>query len=618
MDSSLPADGRYDGEKSVGDSAREGSLSAGPELAELSPEERNEQRLQRKRQRERERRAKIRAAQKLRNAQNAAVAAAAAVTTTTPTVTKPVTPPARSPTSTANAVTLVDKAREVMGGFRAGPALGPKPNANQTVSTTPPTANVQSLRSTAGESLTMNAAAPRPTTESIGPASTRLTATTAAPKPIPSPNTIPKPQGGERATWTPGRVGRPPNAEKLSPSPATVNASQAKKIADSLLRESETYRKLVKLEREIDVAIMRKQLALKSVVGPPVINKRRTFRLYIFNTFKDRERKELGARADGVAMWTMRIQGWMMPETDEEEDWTEGRVSCTARCTDVFNRVVIELDPDMYPDDYLIEWNRAEDEPIADGFEVSRPSKGEFIAKIIIFVHYRPEHFRLSEPLKALLGVEAESSNSVFASMWKYIKNNRLYGSDDKTMIRLDAGLRSLLPSSAMTVDKLKMSSMFEVVKSHLLPMEPIELKYRIQLSGDPGGQQSCFDLYIPWEDGFVRSGAWTEVSTILSSSKLPDNPALNGFLEKHLEALEQLGVHRRRKEFFERFAADPARFINQMILSQTRDLRAMAGNSSRPHDEERKSSFYQQQWVNEAVPRYLLKKVIGKAPEKR
>eukprot|EP00173_Palmaria_palmata_P005224 Plantae.Rhodophyta-Palmaria_palmata.ctg8838.p1 GENE.Plantae.Rhodophyta-Palmaria_palmata.ctg8838~~Plantae.Rhodophyta-Palmaria_palmata.ctg8838.p1 ORF type:complete len:155 (-),score=33.89 Plantae.Rhodophyta-Palmaria_palmata.ctg8838:147-611(-) len=148
----------------------------------------------------------------------------------------------------------------------------------------------------------------------------------------------------------------------------------------------------------------------------------------------------------------------------------------------------------------------------------------------------------------------------------------------------------------------------------HMGPPDPIQLDYTIKLSGSVVDNQACFDIKVDVPDESLQdsaSGAGVFGLTYPNSSEF----VVLG--EKHVEALEKIAHHKRRRDFLEGFCSNPVEFINNLILSQTRDLKTIAGSSGRNPEEERRASFYQQQWVREAVPRYLLRKAIADTAKK-
>lgn len=283
------------------------------------------------------------------------------------------------------------------------------------------------------------------------------------------------------------------------------------------------------------------------------------------------------------------------------------------KCSDIFKRIVIELDKELYPENNLIEWKRNDKEPSSDGFEISRAGSTEFSAKIFLYVDQKPERYRLSYALSRLLAVRTDTRSGIFSAVWQYVRKMRLQCVDDRTAVRLDDGLKTLLGPANAAVEVLKLQQLFSVVKSHMGPPEPLMIEYQVRLSGDVVDNQDCYDIQVDVQDTTLEESARKSGLFGLSFPPSANFKILN---EKHLEALEKISQHKKRREYFEGFCSNPVQFINHLILSQTRDLKVLGGSTGRNPEEERRASFYQQQWVHEAVPRYLLRKAIADTAE--
>lgn len=538
---------------------------------------------------------------------------------------------------------------------------------------------------------------------------------------------------------------------KRRPSSSAVNVAAAKAAAAALIRESPTYRRLNETEERIDLAIMRKQQDIKDALKARTYTRTRTFRLYVFNTFRsqpdgagDRSGSDTGADAAStgagesdadrvgdaapatqggapdsprktgvtpldVASWSLRIQGHFLPDappglspqpvqpsapdaadtaaapSDRLATDTDVRPPVAAdvmnhlapmgaatgagsapdaasapaasgtapasssaagappapgptpvpaaapapapgaapaypatptllKCSDVFKKVILELDKEVVPRNNLIEWNRVDGEPASDGFELSRAGDTDCNVRIFLYIDHKPERFKLSFALGRLIGVKTDSRSGIFLAVWEYIKKAQLQCSDDRTSVRVDEGLQTLMPQSYTNAQTIKLQQLFEVIKMHMCPPDPIQIEHVIKVSGNVVENQACYDIQVELPDESLQESARQAGTFGLTYPNSAEFIALN---DKHLEALEKVGHHKRRREFLESFCANPVEFINHLILSQTRDLKVIAGNSGRVPEEERRSSFYQQQWVHEAVPRYLLRKAIADAAKK-
>lgn len=284
------------------------------------------------------------------------------------------------------------------------------------------------------------------------------------------------------------------------------------------------------------------------------------------------------------------------------------------KCSDIFRRIVIELDKDLYPENNLIEWKRNDGDPSSDGFEISRAGSKEFSAKVFLYVDNKPEKFRLSSGLSRLIGVRNDTRDGVFSGVWQYVKRMRLQCVDDRAAVRLDDGIKSLLGPANQSVEVLKLQQLFAVVKSHMGPPEPLVIEYQVKLHGDVVDNQDCYDIQVSVQDTTLIESA--RKAGVFGLPLFPQSAEFEALNEKHLIALEKLAKHKKRRDFFEGFCSHPVQFINHLILSQTRDLKVLGGNTGRNPEEERRASFYQQQWVHEAVPRYLLRKAIADTAE--
>ena len=475
------------------------------------------------------------------------------------------------------------------------------------------------------------------------------------------------------------RSGRPPLAgdspaererRRRANLAATINVNAAKRSAAALAKESASYRKLVEMQQRIDLFLMRKQQDIKDALKNHVYSVPRTFRLYLFNTYRgqdsttnDKAEGEDGKNAmeiDNVPSWTLRMQGKLLPQPSDISATAEGtnlssdkqdneyssakfdqipgavsegvgmssarpqaggilpsrisEIDSKVKCSHVFKRVVFELDKELYPNNNLIEWNRNKGEADCDGFEITRPGSREHLVKIYLFVDHRPEQFKLSNELSELLGIKQDTRSGIFTAIWQHIKKEKLQCVDNRTFIRLDSSLRGLMTAEQASRGVIKLQILYQIVKLHMAPADPLQLEFDVKLSGDPTSSQACYDIQVQLEDTALIQSA---KDTGVFGDSQPSTPEFQALHAKHLEALEQLAFHKRRRDFFECFSAGPVDFINQLIMSQTRDLKVIGGATGRNPEEERRALFYHQQWIHEAIPRYLLRKAISDAAKK-
>lgn len=456
---------------------------------------------------------------------------------------------------------------------------------------------------------------------------------------------------------------------------APKNTSVHAQAAAALARESPSYKRLVEMEERLDLAIMRKQQDIREALKTQAPVCKRVFRLYIFNTYRSQPGKE-GVTNEDVPSWSLRIQGQLLPTAPPashggasarmqagsssamgnagqaggaanglpaapnahmqagagQPGEHHGMAGMAAhgggyagyppieepgsklRTSDIFKRIVVELDNELYPENNLIEWKHNERDLASDGFEISRKGSEECRVRILLDVNHTPEVFKLSPQLASVLGLKSDTRAGIFVALWQYVKKNRLQCVDDRNAVRLDSGLKALLPSTAAAREHIRLASLYELAKTHMLLLEPLEVEYSIRLSGNVVDNQDVYDIQVNVEDRALQESA--KKSGIFGLT-FPVSAEYTALKEKHYEALAKIALHKRRRDFFEGFCKNPCEFINHLVLSQTRDLKVLGGSTGRNPEEERRASFYQQQWVHEAIPRYLLRKAIADTAKK-
>ncbi len=204
-----------------------------------------------------------------------------------------------------------------------------------------------------------------------------------------------------------------------------------------------------------------------------------------------------------------------------------------------------------------------------------------------------------------------------------------------------------------------------ERLREHLGPALPIDIRYTIQLQSPV--EHDCYDIEIDLPTnarpspnaasqealtfteattvGAARSADRTAVaseshtgtendrSPAEQASKPRRNPPtpylgrsalyagnseireLQSQFEQTLECIHTAYL---RRDFFQSFADAPTAFLRDLVVSQARDARLVRGHSGRTIEEERRSGLYYQQWVHEAVPRYLWRTLRAREQHQR
>ena len=145
--------------------------------------------------------------------------------------------------------------------------------------------------------------------------------------------------------------------------------------------------------------------------------------------------------------------------------------------TSFFRRVVVQLDPALYPENHTIEWDRTQDHSLeADGFEVHREGDREVKVKILLDVAYSPPRYKLDTTLAGLLGIHTETRSRVILKLWQYIKMKGRKDEKDLNLFHLDQALQSLFQRDTITFQQMP-----TFIQDYLSPAEPIEIDYEIK-----------------------------------------------------------------------------------------------------------------------------------------
>ena len=119
--------------------------------------------------------------------------------------------------------------------------------------------------------------------------------------------------------------------------------------------------------------------------------------------------------------WTLRIWGRLL------EEGGEGKIDANQpSLSTLFKRVVVELDPTLFPLNPNVVWEREQAGAVVDGFEVKRQGGSEFVARIRIDFDYQPERFQLSAKRASLIGCQVETRARIVSGLWHYIKAKKL------------------------------------------------------------------------------------------------------------------------------------------------------------------------------------------------
>ncbi|KAF3815670.1 hypothetical protein GH733_016363 [Mirounga leonina] len=424
-----------------------------------------------------------------------------------------------------------------------------------------------------------------------------------------------------------------------------------------LVPESQAYMDLLAFERKLDQTIMRKRVDIQEALKRPMKQKRK-LRLYISNTFNPA--KPDAEDSDGsIASWELRVEGKLLDDPSKQK----------RKFSSFFKSLVIELDKDLYgPDNHLVEWHRTPTTQETDGFQVKRPGDLSVRCTLLLMLDYqvrgpphppcssgRPRHpegphalptspspeawfpgaqssrspvpsclalssshslaftftaifsqppqFKLDPRLARLLGLHTQSRSAIVQALWQYVKTNRLQDSHDKEYINGDKYFQQIFDCP-----RLKFSEIPQRLTALLLPPDPIVINHVISVDPSDQKKTACYDIDVEVEEPLKGQMS----SFLLSTANQQEISALDSKIHETIESINQLKIQR---DFMLSFSRDPKGYIQDLLRSQSRDLKVMTDVAGNP-EEERRAEFYHQPWSQEAVSRYFYCKIQQRRQE--
>ncbi|XWS37122.1 hypothetical protein CRYUN_Cryun19dG0016400 [Craigia yunnanensis] len=340
-----------------------------------------------------------------------------------------------------------------------------------------------------------------------------------------------------------------------------------------------------------------RRLTFKSLKNPPCFQK--TLRLYVFNTYANQGQTDPDKKSTEAPSWSLKIIGRILE--DGKDPVLAGKVHKSyPKFSSFFKKVTIYLDASLYPDNHVILWESARSPALHEGFEVKRKGDKESTVRIRLEMNYMPERFKLSPALAEVLGIEVDTRPRILAAIWHYVKSKKLQNYEDNSFFACDPPLQKVFG-----VEKMKFVMVSHKITQHLTPLQPIHLEHRIKLSGNCPVGSNCYDVLVD-----VPFPLGREKSAFLAN--MEKNKDIDACDEVICAAIKKINEHCRRRAFFLGFSQSPAEFINALIAFQSKDLKLFAGDASHNAEKERRSEFYNQPWVEDAVIRYLNRKSMG------
>jgi len=249
-----------------------------------------------------------------------------------------------------------------------------------------------------------------------------------------------------------------------------------------------------------------------------------------------------------------------------------------------------------------IEWDRAVvTSGETDGWEIKRAGDQEVEVKIILFLEHSPSKVKLSPLLSTLLGMHTATRPRVLMSLWQYIKANKLLDVHGKKTILNDQNLKTIFGCETM-----QFADIPKQLRSHLSPPDPVELSYVIRLSGEPKEHAMTYELNVEVDDP-----ATIQASVVYKKE-------IAKIEEQIAQVIQQVNERKRKRDFMLQFSNDPVIFLNKTVDTQIRDYKLMHAYKGRDPEEERKTSFFYQPYVEDAVQLHISKHNAMHQPQVR
>lgn len=350
--------------------------------------------------------------------------------------------------------------------------------------------------------------------------------------------------------------------------------------------ESEMFAKLVAFEQEIDANLQRRRFELHEGLRRPSTWSQK-LRVWVYHTFTEHLP---GADPPG---WTLKIVGKLLP--DEKSPYPPVK-----RFTSFVSSIQVHL-TGAGPEQ-LVEWKKPEGFEEVDGLEIKRSGELSQEAMLLLNLEFSPKRYQLSDKLCETLELpkQPESRPKVLEALWHYIKMFKLQDSTNTLQVNNDANLKKLFGC-----DRMEVSQLFKKLDDHLSPLPPVQIKHTLRLHGDPSELDQCYDI-----DVVVSDVPSTDPERFCSPHTQADSDRRHkiGQINDQIFAVaNDIKTHQHKRQFYQSLHAAPVPFLNSLVATQAQEHKKAQQKKAGLYSEHKQASYYHQQWVPQAVSRYLL-----------
>ncbi|EMR09612.1 hypothetical protein PNEG_02195 [Pneumocystis murina B123] len=369
---------------------------------------------------------------------------------------------------------------------------------------------------------------------------------------------------------------------------------------EALVPDSKLYHELRDIERRLDAVITRKRFDIQDAINKGSKIKG-TLRVFVSNissnqpwqvTDKGLDHHAFDFDTGMIPTWTLRIEGKLLGNTDIAKE--------RRKFSSFIKSIVVELDKNnkFLSNGSIAKWHKSSSNAEFDGLEIKRRGDMNIDIRILIYLNEYPEKYKLSPKLSQILDMKSETHPEIIMGLWEYIKFHKLQDDEEKRIINCDENLKEIF-----SMDRIFFPKIPEMINNHLLPMDPIVIKYTICTDKCVNISEFAYDIQVDIDDP-IREKMINILSSISSHKKIEELD------DQIASVIQEINSSKVKHSFFERFAQNPAVFIKKWLSSQSRDLEIILGdNDSRERigiEDKQRSEFYSKDWVHESVFHYL------------
>lgn len=222
-----------------------------------------------------------------------------------------------------------------------------------------------------------------------------------------------------------------------------------------------------------------------------------------------------------------------------------------------------------------------------DALEISRSGQTTHTVRIKLLPTQMPERYAISEKLAAVAGAylssaKAFTKQNIVMAVWEYIKLRNLIKEDDCRMVVCDAAL-----AQVFECELLPFSSVILALRSHLTPVNSVDLEYTLNLTPETSSSESdpatgLSEQFFSVDVGAVDSLEKVKERVLAEWEELVQEQQKDlGLLQKQEnDIVERLHEQCRKREWMEQFAQDPVGFMKDVAQSQQADQQVRMSRS--------------------------------------